>query len=1418
MIIKSRLIKLVSLLNIFSLRKTSFRQQLALTFTVGIITLALLSSFAITRLTSHTLHQRLVEEGERITKELAIQNTLAILYESPENAEDASQAALSFPDIAGVAIYTKDNQVLFSSKDISMRSQAVSTLSDHAVIEFETNDNWQFIAPIFSSYESEEESLSPFAEQSSKAETIGYVRLLMSKETLHATTANILRGNLSVSAGLALILLLLLLFITRRLTRPLADLAKVMSLPAEGTYYVRAHIEGPKDVEHMQDAFNTMVDVLEGREELLKQVRDKALEAARLKGEFAANVTHELRTPMNGVLGMLELLTGTGLNDQQNEYVDIARGSADALLLLIDDILDFSKVEAGKSNFEIVDFDLYNLANDIVELLKIQAHSKDITLSYQIDDDVPPIIQAVSSRIRQVLINLLGNAIKFTEEGQVLLHIKQVKLGDHKGLCLQFNVHDTGIGIPENAQSSVFEAFSQVDGSSTRKYGGSGLGLAICNKLVNQMQGEMDMTSELGKGSHFWFSLPVKASSEAALIESDQAKPKESTALISRSLPTQVKQKIRSDSRILVVEDNRTNQLVASGMLERLACQAIIVDDGQQAVDMLMRESFDIILMDVHMPVMDGYTATRTIRDAEGDKKHTPIVAMTANVGQQDIDKCLSEGMDDFLGKPLKLDALRDKLLVYLGVDDNANADMRIESESYIETDASAAQDIEVDNKNQDLSSNDNKDIVIDRSILSELRKSVGHALEDMIDAFLEDLFPHIESIKDGLADDNAKAIEMAAHALKGSSRTFGADKFADQCKTIESMAKDSQFSEIKEILPQFELEAKRVDKFLANERKPNVDTRQSNVEEKHNGCVLIVDDQRDMRVAIRSALKEDGYELLEAASGEEALLLCERQTPDLILMDGLMPGIDGFTTCKELRSTSKYSHTPILMVTSLEDAKSIDAAFVAGANDYIPKPVNFGVLRKRIKRLLEASQAEQHVRQLAYHDPLTGLPNRTTFLKKLEKLVEDPKRDGKLLAVLFIDLDRFKLINDTLGHDVGDLLLKAAADRLLGSVRTTDLVARLGGDEFTIILESITSSENAAAIADKICKRMSESFVFMGQKMYVTTSIGISLFPIDGRDTVELLKHADTAMFRAKEQRDGYQFYEQGMETLIIKRVHMENELRHAIENDQLVLYYQPQKNLQTNKISGMEALVRWVHPERGMIPPFDFIPLAEETGLIISLGEWVLKRACQQLEEWLNKGYEPLRLSVNLSGRQIEHEGLIETVADIIQETNIPGKYLELEITESAMMKKPDNVISVLNELRNMDISLAIDDFGTGHSSLSYLRRFPVGTLKIDRSFVMDITTSKEDASIITGIIALAQSLNLLTIAEGVETIEQQTMLTEQGCDVMQGYYLDKPLPADEFEEKIYRQSDIDIEIPALSTVNANVEAASITNQHGA
>lgn len=437
---------------------------------------------------------------------------------------------------------------------------------------------------------------------------------------------------------------------------------------------------------------------------------------------------------------------------------------------------------------------------------------------------------------------------------------------------------------------------------------------------------------------------------------------------------------------------------------------------------------------------------------------------------------------------------------------------------------------------------------------------------------------------------------------------------------------------------------------------------------------------------------------------------------------------------------------------------------------------------------LTKSINNSQQIQNHAYYDMLTNLPNRILLHDRLTFMVNHAKRNKQNMAILLMDLNRFKLINDTLGFSAGDSLLQTIANRLKSCLRDVDGVFRLGDDEFAILLEEIAQPQDAARVAKRLLAVSSLPFQFYDHELYVTVSIGISIFPTDGEDVEVLLKNAEAAMNRAKELGiNNYQHYMPTMNARAFEQLTLEHNLRKALKKDQFLVYYQPQIDMRTQKIIGAEALVRWQHPELGMISPAQFIPIAEETGLILPLGEWVLRTACQQAKNWYDQLGTRFIISVNLSTRQFQQQDLVSTVDRSLQDTKLPPELLELEITETLGMKNPELTLKTLHELKSMGIHIAIDDFGTGYSSLSYLKRFPIDTLKIDRSFVSDINGDSNDGAIVVAVIALAHSLKLKVIAEGVETSEQADYLLDHGCERIQGYIFSPPVPAQDFESII-------------------------------
>ena len=703
---------------------------------------------------------------------------------------------------------------------------------------------------------------------------------------------------------------------------------------------------------------------------------------------------------------------------------------------------------------------------------------------------------------------------------------------------------------------------------------------------------------------------------------------------------------------------------------------------------------------------------------------------------------------------------------------------------------------------------------------------------------------------------------------------------------------------------------------------------------ERDAPLVLIVDDDRSMRIMAKQTLKQSGFRVAEANNGLTALAEVEALHPDMLLLDVMMPKMDGFTACAKLRELPHSKHIPVLMMTALDDVESINRAYETGATDFITKPINCTILAHRVRYMLRAQrtlealrdserrltnaqrtarlghwewdmhrglvdvsdqvyeifalgrealdgsyenflnlvhpddrgmventfreclkegkpisvehriqlpngdqrvvhqevetptlndtrkilrvsgtiqditerkQTEQKIFHIMHFDELTGLPNRRFFKQYLSYVIKQAKRYNQRMALLALDIDRFKRINDTLGRSAGDILLKEMARRFEDCVRESDCVtrlwghetdytgnlgeftlARLGGDEFIVLLSKVRRPEDAAIAAERITAALSEPFVLKGEEVFATVSIGIILYPENGEDVDTLLKRADLAMHHAKDcGRNNYQFFSKSINKQARERMAMENSLWGALERREFLLHYQPKVNIQTGVTVGMEALVRWRHPEFGVVLPGKFIPVAEEIGLIAPLGEWVLRTACEQTKAWQRDGLPPLCVSVNLSAAQFKERSLVSLVEEVLKDVNLDPRFLGLEFTESLLMSDTEANIEMMQSLKSIGVELSIDDFGTGYSSLNYLRRFPIDALKIDRTFIKDIGSDENTAAIVNATIGLAHSLRLRVVAEGAEHREQVDILRTYGCEEIQGYWYSPPLPAEEFSE---------------------------------
>jgi len=1363
-------------------------------------------------------------------------------------------------------------------------------------------------------------------------------------------------------------------------------------------------------------------DVTERKQNEIALIEAKKIaeQASQAKSEFLSTMSHEIRTPMNGVLGMTEMLMDSDLNGHCLRLATIAHRSAVSLLDTINDILDFSKIEAGKMELVGDDFNLREDLEEVLEMIAEQAHRKNLECVANISPEIPEMVNGDANRLRQVLINLLGNAVKFTEQGEIQLEVR-IRRQSAEFHHIEIDISDTGPGIPPEKKHSIFDAFSQVDLSASRSAEGTGLGLAISRQLIELMGGRLELLDTSGIGAVFRLDLTLAVakdgsnrpkphpekltglrvlavddhevnreillnqltswglrcdsveSSSKALDYLSQAQTENDpyqVVLLDRIMPDVdgfelakkisadpnlqtpklvllssagfdipyknrgesainhylqkpvkqqilmdclckvvdadyldsndlVKQKHQFEGSILIAEDNQVNQEVALGMLLKLGLDAELARDGKEVLSAAKARRYDLILMDCHMPEMDGFCASKKIREYETQNElpRTPILALTANVNKGVEDECTEAGMDGYLSKPFTQKSLVALLARWLETKDPAGKSDK--------TDKSEVKAIEA------------KEKVLDSEVIHELRNLSVDTGRDILgksaNFFLQQTPKDVDELRRASSQSDLDALRLTAHSLKSSSANLGAIEFSKECHRLEIAARDGELAEANQLLNEIEellpcvLTALRQEIDQDSESEEELSSGILVRRDASNPTILVVDDDISFRLTTCEALKATGFNVIEASSGEEALAILDNTLPDLFLLDGIMPVIDGFELCKLIRERRNTRNTPVIMLTGLGDTESVNKALDSGATGFIDKPVNYAVLSSHIlfqlhvakdfkelqisqgwltsvqrisgigywqwnsstdemavseqlaemlapnstlnisnlndflefinpedrelvrEKILSVSQqdttssddyrlfttksdnlivhqelarprdsdeivlgtiqdvthqreSEKRIRELAYSDSLTGLASRAYFHRHLEEVIKASQRRSERFALLYLDLDGFKDINDSLGHDVGDVLLNKIAQRLKRAIRDIDFVARLGGDEFCIIADNICDQYDAVHVADRCLELMNEPVILKQQKLQPRCSIGIAYYPDDGEDTQSLLKAADSAMYAAKESgKHKYVCYQPEFTVLAEKRLQLEYDLRLSIDRDELEVYYQPQIELQTGRIIGLEALVRWNHPVRGMISPLEFIDIAEQIGFINTLGQWVLQAACQQAVSWSKMGISDIQMAVNISPSHFLDPGFVEIVKQTLVETEFPSSSLELEVTESVAQPTEEN-LSIFHNLKELGVSIAIDDFGTGYSSLASLKHLPIDHLKIDRIFIVDMLEDQKSSILLGTIVGMAQALGQTVVAEGVEELDQVMVLKALGCDVIQGYYFSKPVPAHE------------------------------------
>jgi diguanylate cyclase (GGDEF)-like protein len=1431
----------------------------------------------------------------------------------------------------------------------------------------------------------------------------------------------------------------------RCLLEPLSALLQGAKALAAGNHNNRIADEGADEIGEIARTLNLLADRIQSFEgdarsrnqQLLAEVgrqteglRQAVAESQALtrqaqagvasRAQFLANISHEIRTPMNALLGMTELLLSARLSPEHRRLVETAHESGQALLTILNSILDFSKAESGQLRFESAPFALRDLVESVISLNAEQAAQRGIELGYQLDTGVPGALVGDPGRVRQILVNLMSNAVKFTQQGQVTIHITATAQADGE-TQVSFAVRDTGRGIGPADLSRLFQPF--VQGDTHFPSGGTGLGLAISRELARRMGGDVTAESKVGVGSVFTFTACfAEAPAERAELLSLFGGVTRKVALLSRStvgmdtladqlqglglrvdrcqsvadlgalwarlglrapdllvldldLSTDILLDALSElgrlepirrvpillvgasgatvqprvqlasgrapmihrplrsaelldvvgplihhesiereaapvpqppptlARALVVEDNSVNRIVAEGMLRQAGCTVELATSGEEGFALVQRNRYDIIFMDSQMPGWDGLRTTAAIRAHESTQNlsPTPVIALTAQAMPGDREAFLAGGMDDYLAKPLRLAELSGLLARW--VKPAAPPPERAPAPLALALAPAEPTLAELDSGAIDA--------------LFALDDGAGETFRTIFTCWESSSADLLAEIKDAVAAGSAEALQAAAHPLKSSSASLGAVMVAALAQRLEQAGRSGNLAPIDRVVPRLERALDRARELLSA-RLLAPSSAAPAAAPQSGPLVMVVDDDPTIRAGARAALAPLECRIVEAQSGEEALARVADEMPALVLLDVMMHGMDGFATCQRLRAMPHGRTVPVLIMTGLEDMDSIATAYTVGATDFITKPSQPRILQNRVRYMLRAGdaatalrqneemlsaaqkmaglgtwvcdtagtllrstpeaervygvegpvtlhdlhafihaddkakvelaitdlrergaaylvhyrvaqpgrplrtvqeQARQHldglgqqstllgavlditdqteararIHTLAYYDTVTGLPNRAMLMERLGDAIDRARQADRGVGLLFIDLDRFKGVNDTLGHSAGDSLLRSVANRVEQVLRTRngegsrptsrgDLLARLGGDEFVILLPDLVDPAVTNSVAERVLNVLVEPFVINGHEVAISASVGTSSFPTDGEDIETLLRGADVAMYQAKEAGgNGVRHFTEATGSAAQKRFALEEGIRRGLRCGEFELYYQPKVDARTLDILGCEALIRWRHPERGLVEPGEFIQVAEQTGLIVSIGEWALRAACAQARAWIDQGLPVGRVAVNLSPRQFMQQNLVSVVRRALDDARLPPEHLELEVTESGVMKNIDSAILTMKQIGDMGVTLALDDFGTGYSSLNYLRRFPIHTLKIDRSFVQTLHQEGSEVQIITTtIIALGRALKLQVVAEGVETEAQVEVLRRAGCHQLQGYLISRPVPS--------------------------------------
>lgn len=1118
-----------------------------------------------------------------------------------------------------------------------------------------------------------------------------------------------------------------------------------------------------------------------------EEERTRAEALAKLdlaKTAFFSNVSHEFRTPLTLLLGPLE----DELRRQpDSESLRIAHRNSLRLLKLVNTLLDFSRIEAGRIEAVYEPVDLSTFTADLASVFRSAFEKAGLDL---LVNCLPLSEPAWVDRDmwEKIVLNLLSNAFKFTFEGGAAVTLRE------RGSLLELRVADTGVGIPTTELPHIFERFHRVRDMRSRTHEGTGIGLALVHELAHLHGGEVRAHSVEGHGSTFTVTIPRgkahlpqdrigaarRLSSTASGAESfveealrwlpHSSLPDTPDATDAAAHPPEGPAQLPARrGRILLADDNADMRNYVARLLADQH-EVIAVADGEAALAAVRDSRPDLVLADVMMPRLDGYGLLRALR-ADPETSGLPIILLSARAGEEARVEGLEGGADDYLIKPFSARELMVRVRTHLEL-------------AWARNDSKAELEDRVRERTDELT-----------RAYEALRDSETryHTLFDSID----EGFCIIEVI----FDDDDRAVDYRFLEINPA--------FAGQAGL-----RDAQGKRMRELAPEHEEHWFETYGTVATSGEPVRFEKEARALRRwYDVYAFRVGNPALRRVALifkDITARKQAEQGLERSQDEFRRLA--ENSPDVIArLDRSLhllyvsPAIEKISGVPAAYYAGK-SGTDLRMPPdvfrqwlraqrrALERGEQVNLQFDLETPDGVYRSFDLLVVPERdasgeVETLLNIArdvtmlkQGEAQLQFLATHDALTALPNRAFLHDRLHASLARAQRVATSVALLYVDLDHFKPVNDSLGHEVGDELLQSVAARLTSCVRKSDIVARLGGDEFAILLDDIHDPQEAGWIAGNLIASLSRPFLLAGQHVYISASVGIACSPDDGKTAETLLRHADTAMYKAKDEgKNDYRFFSKGMDSAARDKLFLSASLRNALERNELALAYQPRVDTVSGEIVGVEALIRWHSPERGLVLPSRFVGLAEETGIIEPIGEWAIRTACQQLARW--RLLDPTRfcVAVNISARQFRQPKLAERIAAILAETGVQPASLELEVTESVVMANPEKAKKTLAHLAELGIHLALDDFGTGHSSLAYLQRFPVHRLKIDQSFVRDLPDSKEAADIARAIMALAASLGLAVTAEGVETVGQREFLRQAGCETWQGYLFSRPVDAD-------------------------------------